>query len=655
MSRAPKGLLGGGSRALRITPVPEAGEEEEQQPMVQAVHTHSTNTGNVTGSLLPVIQEKYQPQAQQQQQQVEDVAMMPPPAARVTQQVPPPAQMPPPQQQHASRPGRRIVEDENSIVVKGIMYTKLECVGKGGSSKVYKVMAPNRKIFALKRIRFSGRDPEAASGFLDEITLLNRLRGASNIIQLIDSEVHHQEGLIYMVLECGDIDLARLLQRHEKNRRDRAAALQSSLTLGVDENFIRLYWEQMLQAVDIIHRERIVHSDLKPANFLMVEGQLKLIDFGIAKAIQSDTTSIARESQVGTLNYMSPEAILGGANNIRGGPPMKVGRPSDIWSLGCILYQMAYGHTPFAQLPFIQKMHAITDPHHSIQFPPLRNRALLDVIQRCLDRDPKSRITMPELLGHAFLRPEAGGGNSGGKMGEEDELNLSREQLKKLLMKMKEAGDDIDVEQLVKQLSIGKDMDYSPMIGVVVEAKRSKAAPPSPPPMPMPSRTMSPPPLPPPIPPKAGGNKNNSLKQATGSASQQQQQQQHQPISLADDAAMKAASRAEQRANAIAALEQQATAGPDRSSGGGGHMARMPLAPIPMMITQQDPVRQAAALKKVKSTVEVGGVDQRHQHQSNRVGGLEDSLRRGVEKFQFDVTMHSSGDATNNNSNFTMQ
>lgn len=86
-----------------------------------------------------------------------------------------------------------------------------------------------------------------------------------------------------------------------------------------------------LQAVHTIHEARIVHSDLKPANFLMVEGALKLIDFGIAKAIQSDTTSIARESQVGTLNYMSPEAILGGANNIRGGPPMKVSRASTAW------------------------------------------------------------------------------------------------------------------------------------------------------------------------------------------------------------------------------------------------------------------------------------------------------------------------------------
>jgi serine/threonine protein kinase len=47
-----------------------------------------------------------------------------------------------------------------------------------------------------------------------------------------------------------------------------------------------------------VHEQRIVHSDLKPANFLLVEGQLKLIDFGIAKAICGDTTSIARESQV---------------------------------------------------------------------------------------------------------------------------------------------------------------------------------------------------------------------------------------------------------------------------------------------------------------------------------------------------------------------
>lgn len=50
--------------------------------------------------------------------------------------------------------------------------------------------------------------------------------------------------------------------------------------------------------MNTIHEERIVHSDLKPANFLLVRGFLKLIDFGIAKAINSDTTNIQRDSQV---------------------------------------------------------------------------------------------------------------------------------------------------------------------------------------------------------------------------------------------------------------------------------------------------------------------------------------------------------------------
>ncbi len=58
-----------------------------------------------------------------------------------------------------------------------------------------------------------------------------------------------------------------------------------------------------------IHEARIVHSDLKPANFLVVEGQLKLIDFGIAKAISSDTTSIAREAQA-SMSSIHPQFVL---------------------------------------------------------------------------------------------------------------------------------------------------------------------------------------------------------------------------------------------------------------------------------------------------------------------------------------------------------
>jgi serine/threonine protein kinase len=60
---------------------------------------------------------------------------------------------------------------------------------------------------------------------------------------------------------------------------------------------------QMLQAVHVIHEEKIVHSDLKPANFVLVRGQLKLIDFGIANAIANDTTNIQRDHQVRATNF----------------------------------------------------------------------------------------------------------------------------------------------------------------------------------------------------------------------------------------------------------------------------------------------------------------------------------------------------------------
>ena len=67
----------------------------------------------------------------------------------------------------------------------------------------------------------------------------------------------------------------------------------------------------MLLAVATIHARMIIHCDLKPANFVLVRGRWKLIDFGISKVIQNDHTSVLRENQVGTISYMSPEAIMG--------------------------------------------------------------------------------------------------------------------------------------------------------------------------------------------------------------------------------------------------------------------------------------------------------------------------------------------------------
>lgn len=126
-------------------------------------------------------------------------------------------------------------------------------------------------------------------------------------------------------------------------------------------------------------------------SFLFVRGTLKLIDFGIAKAIQSDdTTNIYRDSQIGTLNYMSPESILDTGTGTNGAK-MKCGRPSDVWALGCILYQMCYGRTPFAELRVIQKLQAIVNPNHEISFPDTVDEAAVDAIKLCLRRKAEDR------------------------------------------------------------------------------------------------------------------------------------------------------------------------------------------------------------------------------------------------------------------------
>lgn len=109
-------------------------------------------------------------------------------------------------------------------------------------------------------------------------------------------------------MEKGDVDFSVFL---------RNITTESQL----QRHIIICYWIEMLKCVREIHKNGIIHSDLKPSNFLLVGGRLKLIDFGIASQISGDMTSVIKNEQVGTFNYISPEALLDSRESPTEGKP----------------------------------------------------------------------------------------------------------------------------------------------------------------------------------------------------------------------------------------------------------------------------------------------------------------------------------------------
>lgn len=196
-------------------------------------------------------------------------------------------------------------------------YEVKEKLGEGTYGKVYKVVHRDTgALYALKKIKILYTDDgEGVPGTaIREIALLKNCKH-QNIIRL--EETFIQPNCLLLLFEYADMDLQKYLKRNGK---------------GLEADILRQWTSQLFSGLEFLHCHRMVHRDLKPQNVLVNTKLhvLKLADFGLGRFYDIPLKPYTHE--VVTLWYRAPEVLLG---------QMRYGTPIDVWSLGCIVAEMA--------------------------------------------------------------------------------------------------------------------------------------------------------------------------------------------------------------------------------------------------------------------------------------------------------------------------
>ena len=293
------------------------------------------------------------------------------------------------------------------FVVNGKKYTALRPLGQGGYSQVFEVYNSQKDLFALKVVNLGEQSEKMKNDLIREILFLEKLKNCNNVVRAFEYQIKESEDeyKMFVLMEKGDRDLFQILNRLKESK-------------ALSPSRLKFYWEQMLTAMLEVHSANIIHADIKPGNFLLVAGELKLIDFGMACEIPTGQDHVVRNFISGTKEYMSPEIYAGMLRDEDGGGEeqeqeagsIKITKQVDVWALGIILYQIVYGFQPFHQVPGgrMSKILAVSSLLHPVEFDEKENLdpELLDTMKRCLEKDPTKRATIEELLTHPYLRPQ---------------------------------------------------------------------------------------------------------------------------------------------------------------------------------------------------------------------------------------------------------
>jgi len=248
-------------------------------------------------------------------------------------------------------------------------YHITEILGKGGMATVFKAF--DTRLDRYVAIKFIRSDAVSKEMFLKRFEREAKALASlshPNIVKIHDYGTH--EGMPYLVMEY--IPGGTLKERMGNPMPPQAAA---RLILPI------------AQTLDYIHRQNIIHRDVKPANFLMTENGVPMLsDFGIAKMVEQSETSplTGTGTGIGTPEYMAPEQGMG----------EKVDQCADIYSLGVVFYELVTGKKPFrADTPMAVLMKHVSEPLPSPRrFVPILSDDVVALLEKALEKKPSHRF-----------------------------------------------------------------------------------------------------------------------------------------------------------------------------------------------------------------------------------------------------------------------
>ena len=249
---------------------------------------------------------------------------------------------------------------ECSALIGGT-WEKIRRLGFGSFGEVWLVRSKLEETSEHLAVAKIPHDSKMNTKFLREATILRRLAGHENSVQL--KELVKESGLVVLIQEYVE-----------------GQNLQVHFEQGMDGSTKESAFLQLLAVMAFAHHHKIMHRDIKPENIILTpSGRIKLLDFGTAKDLTRRSVS---NTVIGSRPYMAPEQILG-----------KSRLASDVWALGVILYALATECLPFFDENEKQLMDMIleVEPERPSQLEPDLPEDLERIILRCLEKDLAKR------------------------------------------------------------------------------------------------------------------------------------------------------------------------------------------------------------------------------------------------------------------------